>query len=379
MEPFQLSLPSSVQFGRGTAPAALDRLVRDGAPVLLVRGSAPFADTAEAALGAAGLLSGVLRGAGEPDLPRLEAALADARDRSPGRVLGIGGGSVIDLAKAIAALVPQSGAPLTYLEGVGEGRALEQAPLPVTAMPTTAGTGAEVTRNAVIGVPSHGRKVSLRDPRMVPEQAVVDPGLLEGCPRGVLLASGLDAVVQVIEPYLSRKANPWTDAISFAAIERGLAALRRLMDGDGDDAFDDMAFASLCGGLALANSGLGAVHGLAGVLGGRTGQAHGVICGRLLVPILRANAAAGADPQRVSSVLSAIGAALDVPEAEALDGLAAWIEEQGLERLVWEDEDAAAAWVSEAQQASSMKGNPVSLSDAALLDAVRAASTAGQS
>jgi alcohol dehydrogenase class IV len=141
-------------------------------------------------------------------------------------------------------------------------------PLPMVALPTTAGTGAEVTRNAVIGVPEARRKVSLRDPAMLPRLALVDPALTDGCPWGVTLASGLDALTQVIEPYLCTRANPMTDALCRAAIPLALPALMRLDEAEDPAARDAMAYVSLSGGLALANAGLGAVHGLAGVIGG---------------------------------------------------------------------------------------------------------------
>jgi len=292
-------------------------------------------------------------------------------------VAALGGGSVIDAGKAIAALAPAPGEAMDHLEVVGQGRPLAAAPLPFVAIPTTAGTGAEVTRNAVIGAPAHGRKVSLRDDRMLARLALVDPGLTDGAPRAVTLASGLAAITQVIEPYVSARANRLTDALCRDAIPLGLAALRRLMAAEDAAARDDMAWVSLCGGLALANAGLGAVHGLAGVIGGRTGAAHGAICGRLLPGVVAANAAAaeGAAAARLDEVRGWIAAALDVPTAAATDALADWADAHGLPRLAamglgaGEIDSVAAA----AQASSSMKGNPVALPPETLVQVMRAA------
>jgi hypothetical protein len=166
---------------------------------------------------------------------------------------------------------------MDHLEVVGRGLPLTEAPLPFIAIPTTAGTGSEATKNAVIGLHDQGRKVSLRDDRMLARLAIVDPALTDGTPWAVTLASGLDAVTQVIEPFVSVKATPYTDAISAPAISAGLMALQRLRQGEDQDARDALAWVSLSGGLALANAGLGAVHGLAGVIGGLCPAPHGAV------------------------------------------------------------------------------------------------------
>ena len=187
----------------------------------------------------------------------IEAALTEARAQAARAVIALGGGAVIDAGKALAALVPATRPVLDHLEVVGQGLPLDASPLPFAALPTTAGTGSEVTRNAVIAVPDARRKVSLRDARMVTRIAVVDPGLTDGCPRGVTLASGLDAITQVIEPYISTRANPLTDALTLPRVALALRALDRLMQAEDAAARDEMALTSLCGGLALANAGLG--------------------------------------------------------------------------------------------------------------------------
>jgi hypothetical protein len=300
----------------------------------------------------------------------LEDAVARARCFRAEVVLSVGGGAVIDLGKAVAALVPGEGAAPDHLEVVGRGLPLTMDPLPFVAVPTTAGTGAEVTKNAVIGVPAHRRKVSLRDDRMVARVAVIDPALTDGTPRAVTLASGLDAVVQVIEPYLCSRANPFTDALAVAAIPEGLSALKQLMAAEDPGARDRMAWVSLCGGLCLANSGLGAVHGLAGVIGGLAGAAHGAICGALLVPVLRMNARLIGPSARMDRVMGWIAGAHGSP-----DGFAGWMRDAGLPPLsalgiAASDHHAIAG---AALDASSMKANPVAPGVADLVDCLEAA------
>lgn len=374
---FSLTLPAEIRFGRGTALASIPELAGLAPRLLVVHG---------ADAGRAGWLLDGLRAAGvevrgigcgtEPDLDMLEAAVTRAREFRAGAVIGCGGGAALDLAKAVAALANEAHPPLDYLEVVGSGRKLGTTPLPFVAIPTTAGTGAEMTRNAVIGVPAHRRKVSLRDPRMLARLAVIDPGLTDGCPRPVTMASGLDALVQVIEPYLSSRANPVTDALCRDAIPMALAALGRLAEAEDREARDAMAHVSMIGGIALANAGLGAVHGLAGPLGGVTGAAHGAICGRLLPHVLAANAAALAADHPVKARLAEIGrmfaAHLGVHDPDALDG---WLDCVGLPRLGALGLDPAdiPAVAAMAGGSSSMRGNPVDLDESCLIGVMRQA------
>jgi alcohol dehydrogenase class IV len=284
--------------------------------------------------------------------------------------VALGGGAALDLGKALAGLIPAPEGAMEHLEVVGKGRPLYADPLPFIALPTTAGTGAEVTKNAVIGLPDLGRKVSLRDDRMVARLAIVDPALTDGCPKTVTLASGLDAVTQVIEPYVSAKATPYTDALSRPAIGPGMDALMRLMQGEDRDARDRLAWVSLCGGLSLANAGLGAVHGFAGVIGGLTGAAHGAICGALLGPVLAANRAATTSAARVrlEEVCQILAEALGSSANAAPAALQAWARAEGLPGLadLGVTEAQHADIVAAAKTASSMKGNPVPLTDQAL-------------
>lgn len=376
---FSFRTATEILFGRGQAQAAPQRIAAFGTSVMLVHGSNARRSAALAnALVAAGCRVTGFSVAGEPDTNLIEAGVALARDSGAQVVVAFGGGAVVDAGKAIGALAPASRPMLDHLEVVGKGMALEAEPLPFIAMPTTAGTGAEVTRNAVIGVPEHRRKVSLRDPRMLPDIAIVDPALTDDCPRAVTLASGLDAITQVIEPYLCTRANPMTDALCRDAIPRGLHALKRLMDGEDADARDEMAWVSLCGGLALANAGLGAVHGLAGPLGGLAGAPHGAICGVLLPPVLVANRRAVEDAaliERFDAVAGWIGQAFGLPPGMSLETtasvLAQWSRDNGLPSLsaMGVNAEIRASAAESAATSSSMKANPAALS-AADLDAV---------
>ncbi|MFV0385629.1 iron-containing alcohol dehydrogenase [Paracoccus sp. (in: a-proteobacteria)] len=370
MPAFAFASATEILFGRGLATAAPSRIAALGRRVLLVHGS----DAARSAGLRAGLVDAGCQVAGfsvpqEPDMALIKAGLDTARDAQAQVVVAMGGGAVIDAGKAIAALVPATRPMLDHLEVVGQGLPLDHPPLPFVALPTTAGTGAEVTRNAVIAVPEYRRKVSLRDARMLPRLAIVDPALTDHCPRAVTLASGLDAVTQVIEPYVCTRANPLTDALCRDAIPRGLAALIWLMQAEDPRARDEMAWVSLCGGLALANAGLGAVHGLAGPLGGLTGAAHGALCGVLLPHVLIANravAGGGQSAARMDEVGRWIGAALGHADADlpqAARHIADWSRAAGLPALteLGVDSEAQAAAAGAAASSSSMKANPAPL------------------
>ena len=368
MTPFGITAPARILFGRGEAAKAPALIRAFGPRGVVVHGANPT--RAAWLIQALGPDTLALPCAGEPTLAELEASLTAARNHRPDWVASLGGGAALDLGKALAALVPAPDGPMEHLEVVGKGLLLKADPLPFIALPTTAGTGAEVTKNAVIGLPDLGRKVSLRDDRMVARLAIVDPALTDGCPKAVTLASGLDAVTQVIEPYVSIKATRYTDALARPAIGMGMQALIRLMQGEDPEARDHMAWVSLCGGLALANAALGAVHGLAGVIGGLTGAAHGAICGALLGPVLAANRRATAGPARarLDEVCAVLAEALGSTAAEAPAALQAWTWAEGLPGLaaLGVREEQHQAIVAAALGASSMKGNPVVLSERSL-------------
>jgi len=376
---FSFYSPQALHFGRGQAAQTAALAAGFGLRVLIVHGSnAARAAWLVEGCCASGLSVTTESCAAEPSLPALEAALDRLSTDRPDVVVALGGGSVIDFAKALAALIPCAGAPLEYLEGVGGGKPLDSAPLPMIALPTTAGTGAEVTKNAVIAVPEHGVKVSLRDARMIPNIAIVDAALMQGAPRHVTLAAGLDAVTQVIEPYLSVKATPMTDALCQAAIPKGVAALRAVVEQDAAEAWDDMAWVSTCGGLALANAGLGAVHGFAGVIGGQTGAPHGEICGALLPAVLASHvekAKAGTQVHtRLMWILDLIDTAFEVETGAGLSALRNWSRDMGLRDLAQmglnPEDHAQVAKLSAG--ASSMKGTPFALTHEDLIAILRA-------
>ena len=378
MTPFSIAAPARILFGRGEAAKAPTLIRAFGARGLIVHGStASRAQWLMDALRAAGADVTAIACEHEPTLMMLETATASARRFRPDWVTAIGGGAALDLGKALAALIPAPGGAMDHLEVVGKALPLSVPPLPFIALPTTAGTGAEVTKNAVIGLPDHARKVSLRDDRMIARVAIIDPALTDGCPWPVTLASGLDAVTQVIEPYVSLKATPYTDAIAFPAIAPGLRALMRLQRGEDPKARDALAWTSLCGGLPLANAGLGVVHGLAGVIGGTTGAAHGAICGALLGPVLQMNRArsTGEARPRLDYVCTLLADLLGCTSEAAPDALATWAHSAGLPRLsalgVTPAKHASLALA--AQNASSTKGNPVVLTDAELCAVLTAA------
>jgi alcohol dehydrogenase class IV len=372
---FTFATAGQIRFGRGTATQAAGAALHHGNAVALVHGATPArAGWLVDDLENAGARVRMIACPGEPTLDALETARATLRADPPDVVVALGGGAVIDLAKALAAVVPGTRPVLDHLEVVGRGLPLEAAPLPLVVLPTTAGTGAEVTRNAVIGVPDAAVKVSLRDPRMYPDLAIVDSTLMEGAPKPVVLAAGLDAVTQVIEPFVCTRANPMTDALARSAIPTGLRALKAVVEGGGPEDWDAMAWTSLAGGLALANAGLGAVHGLAGVIGGVTGAPHGAICGALLAPVLAANRAAVPQGSEARARLDWVAQEVAVV-FEDLDGLTAWARAQGLKGLsaLGVTPELRPGVAAKAGRASSMVANPVTLTDDALVGIMEAA------
>lgn len=315
---------------------------------------------------------------GEPtvDDPRLAAALAASE--SCELVIGFGGGSAIDAGKAAAAMLANPGDVFDYLEVIGRGRAIVNAPAPYIAIPTTAGTGAEVTRNAVLSAPEQRVKVSMRSPLMLPRLALVDPELTYSLPPAVTASTGLDALTQLIEPYVSPRANPLTDALCREGMGRAAWALRRAFrQGDDHAARTDMSLASLFGGLALANAGLGAVHGFAAPLGGFIEAPHGAICARLLPLVMEMNLRALSQRAPDSPQLARYAEVAQIltgkPGASAADG-AAWVSELTAEleipRLSAYDltQQDLPLMADKAAEASSMKANPIRLTHDELVE-----------
>lgn len=367
MAPFSLILPGKTLFGRGCRSETVPQVAAMGQRVLLVRGrSVGWVDGLAAGLRSDGLAAIDLFSGGEPTLDQIRDSLEQARRFHPDCVLAVGGGATIDLGKALAALVRSESDPAVHLEVIGEGRPIGPDPLPFVAIPTTSGTGAEATKNAVIALPEQAIKVSLRDDRMMPDLAFVDPALTDGAPKHLTLATGLDAITQLIESYLSRRANPVTDALCQGALPGAIAALARLMEVEDADARDTLSRASYLSGIALANVGLGVVHGLAAVIGGR-GGAHGAICGRLLPAALTVNARVvrdkGLDDARFRQIENWLTEALCGATGTGLETLRRFVDDHGLstlEALGCPQEDYL-EMAGRAMKASSTKTNPVSL------------------
>lgn len=367
--PFEFATAGRVLVGPGRAaelPALLSEL---GTRALVCTGAHP--DRHADLIGGLGLPYEVFAVDREPTIDTARQALTAARAYGADVVVALGGGSVIDLGKAVAALLTNGGDPLDYLEVVGRGQRLTRPAAPFVAVPTTAGTGAEVTANAVLAAPEHGLKASLRSPLMIPRVALVDPVLTVDCPPAVTASSGLDALTQCLEPFVSTLANPVTDGLAAQGLRRAAAGLRRAY-ADGTDlaARTDMAVCSLLGGMALANAKLGAVHGFAGVVGGQFAVPHGLACAALLAPVvevnvraLRARAPDGPVLARYAEVARLLTGR---PEATVADGVD-WIRETlrllavpGLAAYGLRPEHTDDI-VAKAAAASSTRGNPVTL------------------
>lgn len=375
MTAFDLASPTDIRFGAGRVGEVPDALARLGArQVFVVTGRNPSrAAPVRSALAAAGVPTTVFAVEGEPTVELARNAVSDLTAAGCDAVLGFGGGSALDVAKAVAVLAPSGADPLDHLEVVGAGRPIERPGLPYVAVPTTAGTGSEVTRNVVLAAGEV--KASLRSPLMLAKVAIVDPGLLAGVPPDTIAASGLDALSQLVEPLLSRRANPFTDALARDGIRRSARSLQRgWADGMTDPGVrDDLALASLFGGLCLANSGLGAVHGLAAALGARIGAPHGAVCAAVLAVTVETNLNAlrtrapghPALPRLHELAVLLTGRADAVAEDAVgwLVELTATLEVPGLAAYGL-DLAGIPAVVTAAQQASSMRGNPIELTAA---------------
>jgi alcohol dehydrogenase class IV len=266
----------------------------------------------------------------EPTVETVQAGVRHVRHAPCDLVIGFGGGSAIDAGKAIAALMTNPGDLLDYLEVIGRGEPLTQPAAPYIAIPTTAGTGAEVTRNAVLASPEHHIKVSLRSPHMLPRVALVDPELTYSLPPQVTASTGLDALTQLVEPFVSIRANPMTDAFCREGLPRAARSLRQAYEHGNDvNARENMSLASLLGGLALANAGLGAVHGIASVVGGMFPAPHGAVCARLLPHVMEINVRALLERQSGSDALHRYDEVARIltrnDQAKARDGVA-WVQ-----------------------------------------------------
>jgi alcohol dehydrogenase class IV len=377
---FEFATATRVIFGRGVlAQAAEVVAAMGGRRLLLVTGKSPQrAEPLRQQLRAAGIDAVELAVPGEPTVELARAGVARALSEGCQAVVAFGGGSALDAGKAIAGLATNGGDPLDYLEVIGRGRTLERPALPFVAIPTTAGTGSEVTRNAVLLAPDQRVKVSLRSPHLLPRAAIVDPELLAGAPPAVLVASGLDALAQLIEPFISGRANPVTDGLAREGIARSVRSLRRaVLEGADPERREDLAVASLLGGLCLANAGLGAVHGFAAPAGGMFAAPHGAVCAALLAPAMAVNLqalATRAPDHPARARFDELGGLLTGrPQAggdDAVDWLATLSQDLGVVGLGSFGMAASdvPTLVAKAKLASSMKGNPLPLTDEELTE-----------
>jgi len=391
---YDLNLPPTIHFGPGRAgeiaavTAGLGRVawIVGGRRSLVASGLLP---RLEGELAAAGLDARlVATTTGEPTVDQVAAAVAGlpAAGRGKAVVVAVGGGAAIDLAKAIAALATNlppdttdfDAAVVDHLEGVGRGLTIRVPPLPVVAVPTTAGTGAEATRNAVISCPRRRFKKSIRSPLMVPRAAIVDPLLTVSCDRDTTAASGLDAITQLVESFVCRFARPVPRALALEALPRALAALPVAVERPTDVAARSaLAHAALLSGIALANSGLGMAHGVAAALGVECGTPHGLACAALLPVAVRVNLAAA---ERDFAVLErAVSGDAPAGDREAAAAFAARIEglcdRVGTPRRL---RDVGLArdrvgWLAANSGGTSMLGNPLELDPTRLTPILAAA------
>ncbi len=370
---FEFATATQIVFGRGCFDGLGPRVAALGRRAFVVTGSEPARTPVLERLEEEGLEVTTCSISREPTTTVARDAVTLAREATCEVVVGLGGGSVLDGAKAIAALLANQGDPLDYLEVIGAGRKLENVSAPFVAVPTTSGTGSEVTRNAVLASPDHGVKVSLRSALMLPRLALVDPNLTLGVPPALTASTGLDALTQVIEPFVSHRSNPLTDSLCRDAMSRAARSLRRAHSDGGDiDAREDMALVSLCGGLALANAKLGAVHGCAGPLGGQLAAPHGALCARLLPHVVSANTRALRRRAPDSPALerySEVARLLTGREDATPEDGSAWLHElcesfsvPGLASYGLSQADFRQL-IPKVRSASSMQGNPIELTD----------------
>ena len=309
---------------------------------------------------------------GEPSDQVIKEGAKLAKGSQIDLVIACGGGSCIDTGKAISAMMTNPGELMDYLEVVGNGLPLVNQAAPFMAIPTTAGTGSEVTRNAVIRILNHGVKVSLRGQKIIPQVAIVDPELSLTLPPDVTAYTGMDALTQLIEPYLALKANPLSDALSIEGIKRAKRSLLKAFQNGNDlTAREDLSLASLLSGIALANSGLGGVHGIAGVIGGMISAPHGALCARLLPYVFEMNSEIITQNSKGSEgyeKISNIGRILlDSDKTEFMDTVTYLLElaeKLGIGSLksYGVNEKDIPAIIEHSLTSSSMKGNPVLLS-----------------
>lgn len=371
---FAFATSNRILFGDGRVGEAGKISSEYGSKAFVITGSTPErAAPLIESLQSHGMLHTEFSVSQEPTIEVVTNGLERARAFAPDVVIGIGGGSVLDTGKAIAVLLTNGDDPLDFLEVIGRGKPLQNPSKPYIAIPTTSGTGSEVTRNAVLASEEHHVKVSLRSSFMLPDVALIDPSLTYNVPPHITASTGLDALTQVIEPFISRRRNPMTDGFCLEGIPRAVHALQgAYLDGSDAGARRDMAITSLMGGLALANAGLGAVHGFAGPFGGMFHAPHGAICAALLPHVLEVNrkALVARSPEdEALSRLERIGKLVTSDPSASAQGGISWIRNlvealhipalrtYGFARGDFPDV------IEKAKVSSSMRGNPIELTE----------------
>lgn len=381
--PFSIARLPRIEFGAGTFKKLPALLALNGKRLLLVTGGKSLRETEHwvwltGALRQQGFFWEELRVSGEPSPQMVDQAVTNLHGQDFDTVLGIGGGSVLDAAKAIAGLLKPGNSVLDHLEGVGPELTYQGPATPFIAVPTTAGTGSEATKNAVLSV--HGKegfKKSFRDEQLVPQYAVVDPELLASCPSELIAANGMDAFTQLLEAYVSSKANPFIDALAWSGL---VAANKGLLDwyecgSQAAAGRERMAYAALLSGIALAQVGLGSVHGLASPLGAFFPIPHGVVCGTLVAAATSTNINAMMEREPANPALTKYAevgrllsgnASLSNQEAQQAlaETLSSWTHRLNLPRLsTYGVGEINLPHIVANCRGSSMKTNPVLLSD----------------
>jgi alcohol dehydrogenase len=382
--PFSLARLPRIEFGAGRLVRAPALAAAYGSRALVVSGAhalqaTPHWEHLLDGLRKQGMDWDILHVGGEPSPQLVDDAIAQFRDGGFDVVIGIGGGSVLDAAKAIAGLLRVGDSVMDYLEGVGVEKPYRGPATPFIAIPTTAGTGSEATKNAVLS--KHGAdgfKKSFRDEKLVPEYAIVDPDLLASCPPELIAANGMDALSQLIESYVSPRANTFTDALAISGLRAVRDGLLPWYEGTGDLACarSRMAYAALTSGITLAQVGLGSVHGLAAPMGAFFPIPHGVVCGTLVASATRVNIEVmlAREPEnpalakyaRLAEILCERRIREPAAAYTALIGLLEeWTERLRLPRLTrYQITAADIPHIVTHSRGSSMKTNPVVLSDA---------------
>jgi alcohol dehydrogenase class IV len=383
MPAFEFSGVGRIVFGRGKFSMAGDLAKSLGRSALVIyNGNAN--ESRVQTIARSGVQVHAIRQRGEPVVSQVDAAVEEARRRECDCVIGIGGGSAIDAAKAVAGLLTSGGSAIDYMEVVGNGRKISRLSAPWMAIPTTAGTGAEATRNAVIGLPEKKFKASIRSEMLLPRIALVDPDLGADVSPAVTAGSGMDAICQLIESYTSLGASPMTDALALTGIPLAAKNLpTAFADGGNLAAREAMAMAALLSGMTLTNAGLGAVHGFAAPIGANFPVPHGIVCAALLPNVIQANIQAlrsqtGGEAAPALSRYAAIGE-IFASTGEPLDACVSFITElkrqlkiPPLKEFGIGERDIP-EMVALARRTSSMKFNPVQLSEDALSDVLRQA------